>query len=209
MLAHRYSTATQFVANTHSTISAMVSQVHQLVSSCLFDLCRSRRRVSTLIVCASLDECNRFSLASEWAMVRYFRYQDRPELSGFSKISEQQEAELVERARRGRVEMLKRWAWDNRFPLIGTAWASSLAIVLSREMRNKHANSVAKFGHARIAAQGVTIAAVILAFAFNEETGPFADRYHKERDGSAQKGYWQPAEKTEAAATAAASSKAE
>jgi UDP-N-acetylglucosamine transferase subunit ALG13 len=114
-----------------------------------------------------------FSLASDWAMVHYYRFIDRPELSGFAKLNEEHKQEISLK----KSDIIKTWAWDNRFKVIGAGWAATMAGILYKNYGNKHLNSVAKFGHARITAQAVTIAAVIAAFAFNSETGPFAEKY--------------------------------
>ena len=88
-----------------------------------------------------------FTLASEWAMTHYFRYMDRPgrclpvvpslpllspslslslclfvhiELTGFQKLSELEQSQVMAKARRTQFEFWKDFAWENRFRLIGT-----------------------------------------------------------------------------------------
>jgi hypothetical protein len=55
--------------------------------------------------------------------------------------------------REARKEVVKNFAWDNRFRLIGAAWATTMAAVIYKDYRNPYLNTVHKFGHARIAAQ--------------------------------------------------------
>ncbi|KAI3659726.1 hypothetical protein MP638_005200 [Amoeboaphelidium occidentale] len=122
-----------------------------------------------------------FSLTSDWAMVHYYRFMDRPELSGFGKLSEA-EKEKIHALSKG--EIMKEFAWANRFKLLFTAWAGTLGTILYRNFSDPHKNSVAKFGEARISAQVITLASLIAAFAFNTESGPWAAKYQPGHDRS-------------------------
>jgi hypothetical protein len=124
-----------------------------------------------------------FTISSDWALVRYYRYHDRPEISGFARLaSDQQHRELMRLSRLTQWEQMKDRMWDHRFKLIFAGWLGSMTFFVSRDMRNPHLNTVHKFGHARIYAQAITLAAVIAAFAFNSETGPWAEKYKNEND---------------------------
>lgn len=119
-----------------------------------------------------------FTLSSDWALVRYHRFHDRPDLSGHSrKLNETESEAMIAHAQLNKWEMIKEWASINRFKLIGYSWLATMLGIGYREWRNPHLTTVNKIGHARIAAQMVTIGAIFAAFAFNEETGPFAKKY--------------------------------
>ncbi|KAI3633354.1 hypothetical protein MIR68_008301 [Amoeboaphelidium protococcarum] len=156
-----------------------------------------------------------FTIASDKALIHYMRYMDRPEVSGHYKISAYSpksanavthasdassngdinsnttnhiHSDLVKEARSSYVTELKQVAWNQRYKLIFAGWAGTMGAVAYRDFQNKALSTVHKFGHARIAAQFVTIAAVIAAFAFNEETGPFAQKYQPGYDRDAPHG---------------------
>lgn len=124
-----------------------------------------------------------FTIAAEFAMIHYARFIDRAEISGFEALRKQDEEKV-------RLRSVKQsfWqnsldlAWDNRFKMIAGAWASTLALSLLKDSSKLQTNGVARFGHARITAQFVTLIAVVAAFAFDSERGPFAEKYQHNND---------------------------
>ena len=110
-----------------------------------------------------------FTISSDWALVRYYRYHDRPEVSGFAKLAtEKEQAELLRLSRMSTMQRMRDSAWEHRFKLIFAGWAGAMTFFIQKDARNKSLNTVHKFGHARIYAQAITIGALVLAFAFNE-----------------------------------------
>lgn len=124
-----------------------------------------------------------FAYAGDQALIEYYRYHDRPEISGFGKMKEaERQEEFLRLARMNQWERLKESAWNNRYKLIFAGWATSMGGFIYKDYSNPHLSSVHKFGHARIAAQAVTLVSIILAFAFNEDTGPWSKKYGYNQD---------------------------
>lgn len=69
-------------------------------------------------------------------------------------------------AQKSTLGKLQSWAGDNRFPILGVTWATSITIAGIVVGRNPNLSNTQKFGQARIYAQGLTIALIIALAGF-------------------------------------------
>ena len=114
-----------------------------------------------------------FTLASDWAMVHFHRYMDRPEMTGFARLKQQQEereaaSQGLQPEQVSKWDIVGDWASKNRLSLIGGVWLATISSVLYRDFANPNLTPASRFGHARIAAQFVTLGAVLAAVALGD-----------------------------------------
>ena len=110
-----------------------------------------------------------FTIASDRAIVHYIRTHP--------SIVPSKKEEAISESRASYTSQLTDKLAQHKIKVIFGAWLASMSAVIYNESRKKHLNTVHKFGHARIAAQFVTIGAIFVGFAFNDKTGPWADKY--------------------------------
>lgn len=117
---------------------------------------------------ASIISADRASRSFEWNRDPSRKYKDKAALA----MEEAQQAESS-------MQKLKEWGRENRYSIVTASWVASMGIALGLVGRNPYLSATQKLVQARVYAQGLTLAVLIVTAIF--ET----------RDARQGKGHWE------------------
>jgi len=117
---------------------------------------------------AAIVSADRASRGFEWDRDPSRRYKDKAALA-------MEEAQAAE----SNMQKLKEWGRENRYSIVGASWVASMGISLGLVGRNPYLTGAQKLVQARVYAQGLTLAILIISAIL--ET----------KDASEGKGHWE------------------
>lgn len=117
---------------------------------------------------ASIISADRASRKFEWDRDPSRKYKDKT----LQALEEAQASETT-------FEKFKEWGRVNRYPIVGASWVASMGAAMAIVSRDKYLSGTQKLVQARVYAQGLTLAVLIITAIF--ET----------RDASQGKGHWE------------------